>query len=349
MKEIKADVIKTVLGDASRQRSSLKGLVIFGISGALYAISMAGVSVSHTTAFMTAWAVLAGGCIGLLFIIGHDACHGALTPNRKLNSLIGRLAFLPSLTPFLAWELGHNRLHHGWTNFRGKDYVWRPYSKEEFDTLSIYRRLLERVYRSIPGVCLYGIIEIWWKHMIWPRRSDLQKMDRKLFELDRVLVIGFLIFEIIVLYVGNRLTSNETSSLLLLTEGIVIPIVVWNWMFGFLIFLHHTHPSVQWYDKEEEWSFFRGQVEGTVHIVFPSLIGLILHNIMEHTAHHIDPRIPLYNLRSSQLKLEDSFVGIAIVQKWSLHHFIDTLARCQLYDYTNKCWLSFRGSASTPI
>ena len=38
--------------------------------------------------------------IARLFVIGHDACHGSYTPNKILNKWIGRIAFLPSLTPY---------------------------------------------------------------------------------------------------------------------------------------------------------------------------------------------------------------------------------------------------------
>src|SRR6202167_1238102 len=54
--------------------------------------------------------------IARLFVIGHDACHGSYTPNKTLNKWIGRIAFLPSLTPYSLWEIGHNLAHHGFTN-----------------------------------------------------------------------------------------------------------------------------------------------------------------------------------------------------------------------------------------
>ena len=59
--------------------------------------------------------------IARLFVIGHDACHGSYTPNKTLNKWIGRIAFLPSLTPFSLWEIGHNLAHHGFTNLKGRD------------------------------------------------------------------------------------------------------------------------------------------------------------------------------------------------------------------------------------
>ena len=68
--------------------------------------------------------------IARLFVIGHDACHGSYTPNKTLNKWIGRIAFLPSLTPYSLWEIGHNLAHHGFTNLKGRDYVWTPFSPQ---------------------------------------------------------------------------------------------------------------------------------------------------------------------------------------------------------------------------
>src|SRR4051812_9483453 len=45
--------------------------------------------------------------IARLFVIGHDACHGSYTKYDWLNKVVGRIAFLPSLTPFSLWDVGH--------------------------------------------------------------------------------------------------------------------------------------------------------------------------------------------------------------------------------------------------
>src|SRR5579862_6989166 len=56
--------------------------------------------------------VLAGLAIPSLFVIGHDAAHGAFTPRRRVNGLIGRIALLPALHNFSLWQVQHNKLHH---------------------------------------------------------------------------------------------------------------------------------------------------------------------------------------------------------------------------------------------
>ena len=98
---------------------------------------MLGVSIASLL-FVEAWwvkvfaSLVAALWIARLFVIGHDACHGSYTPNKTLNKWIGRIAFLPSLTPYSLWEIGHNLAHHGFTNLKGRDYVWTPYSPSEF-------------------------------------------------------------------------------------------------------------------------------------------------------------------------------------------------------------------------
>src|SRR5689334_12532871 len=70
--------------------------------------------------------ILSGLMIGVIFTVGHDASHQALTPYRWLNALIARLAFIPSAHAATLWDVGHNRIHHRFTNLLGADYVWEP-------------------------------------------------------------------------------------------------------------------------------------------------------------------------------------------------------------------------------
>src|SRR5487761_2336193 len=121
-------------------------------------------AIAATVLLTPVWAkigvgLVAGFIIGRLFILGHDACHQSFTPHRGLNRILGRIAFLPSLTPYSLWDIGHNVVHHGQTNLKGFDFVWAPFSVEEFKTLSPARRLLERIYRSGWAPGLYYFIE----------------------------------------------------------------------------------------------------------------------------------------------------------------------------------------------
>ncbi|RYY52074.1 MAG: fatty acid desaturase, partial [Comamonadaceae bacterium] len=132
----------------------------------------------------------AGFMTGRLFVIGHDACHQSLTPHRRLNQWLGRIAFLPSLTPYSLWEVGHNVVHHGYTNLKGFDFVWAPLTAAEYAALSPRERMMERIYRSGWAPGLYYMVEIWWKKMFFPSRRQMPTR-RRIFVLDNLLVTAF--------------------------------------------------------------------------------------------------------------------------------------------------------------
>jgi acyl-lipid omega-6 desaturase (Delta-12 desaturase) len=104
-------------------RTTALAIVLLVVDYVMWAALLAG-----TILFDAWWAKLlcgmtAGFVIGRLFILGHDACHQSLTPHRELNKWLGRIAFLPSITPYSLWDIGHNVVHHGYTNLKGFDFV----------------------------------------------------------------------------------------------------------------------------------------------------------------------------------------------------------------------------------
>ncbi len=332
---------KAVLPETARKRSLVKGVSLFALSAGLYAASFTALLLPLHPVLRLICSVINGGMVALLFIVGHDACHGSLTPMSWLNKTLGRVAFLPSWHPFICWDLGHNRLHHSWTNLRGRDYVWAPLSREEYEALPAWRRALERLYRTLPGVGVYYVWEIWVKHMIFPRASDMKRLSKKVLHGDRLLVGLFIIAQVLAaVFSARQFGLSPWISLLL---AVVIPQALWNTLMGFVILLHHTHPRVRWFDDPEEWSFYAGQVGGTVHILFPWPAGPLLHHIMEHTAHHIDPRVPLYNLPAAQKAVENAYPEDVIRSPFSLKNLRMVLGACQLYDYRQHHWLTFDG------
>lgn len=328
----------------SLRPSTLLGVFLFLVFSVLFAATFIGCLLHIPWLVRVFFSLTNALCIAILFILGHDACHDSLTSSTRLNRLLGRIAFLPSWHPFTSWEFGHNRLHHGWTNLRGKDYVWVPMSKEEFDQLPPGRRLLERFYRSFFGIGFYYLIQIWLRHMVFPSTSDRKKLPKTINSLDRATVILFAIAQVVFACAVSWAAPSSILGNLIL--AILIPQLLWTWLMGFIIFVQHTHPQVHWYDDPAEWTFYAGQVQGTVHVEFPWPIGPLLHNILEHTAHHIDPRIPLYKLPLAQDSIEQAYAKDVIKYRFSFSSFFGILSQCQLYDYSQHLWLTFEG---TPI
>lgn len=329
-------------------RRTLLALGLLATDLLLYAALLTG-----TVWLEAAWARLLCGLalgfmIGRLFIIGHDACHQSFTPHRRLNRWLGRLAFLPSLTPYSLWEVGHNVVHHGYTNLKGVDFVWAPLTRAEFLALSPARRWLERLYRSGWGPALYYLIEMWWLRMFFPSRARMATRRRE-FWLDSLLALAAG-----VAWVGGLAgvaLALDRPVLPMLGYGFVVPFLFWNAMIGFVVYVHHTHTAVQWHDDKTAWASAAPFVSTTVHLVFPWRIGALMHHIMEHTAHHVDMSIPLYRLPGAQQLLEQTLPGRIVVQRFSWRWYFETARRCKLYDFEQACWTDFNGqrTGSAPI
>jgi len=321
-------------------RVTVRALGLLALDYALLAAALAG-----TVLLAAVWAKLlcglaAGFVIGRLFIIGHDACHQSLTPHRALNRWLGRIAFLPSITPYSLWDAGHNVVHHGFTNLKGVDFVWAPATPAEFAAMTPLQRLTDRIYRSGWAPGLYYLVEIWWKKMFFPNRREMPTR-RASFLWDNLLVTAWAL-----LWVGSLVAAalaTDQSVALVLLAGLVVPYLFWCSMIGFVVYVHHTHVRVSWHDDRATWQKAQPFVSTTVHLTFPLRIGGLMHHIMEHTAHHVDMSIPLYRLQQAQARLEELLPGRIIVQPFSWRWYFDTARACKLYDFGRRCWTDYAG------
>jgi omega-6 fatty acid desaturase (delta-12 desaturase) len=125
--------------------------------------------------------------------------------------------------------------------------------------------------------------------------------------------------------------------------GFVLPFLVWNACVGFVLYVHHTHTEIDWYQDKAAWAASQAFVSTTVHLTFRSAMGSALHHIMEHTAHHVDMSVPLYRLKQAQKLLEARLPGHIVVQAFSWRWYVDTARRCKLYDFERRCWTDFAG------
>jgi omega-6 fatty acid desaturase (delta-12 desaturase) len=341
--KLSADELRSIIPAAAYEKSDSKAVAIFLCAFLLYWCFFVFAFWSALFPVRIVSALFAGLLIGILFIIGHDACHRILASTKWLNRLIGELCFFPSLVPYSAWEFAHNRLHHGWTNVRDVDYAWCPRSLEEYRQMSPVRQSVERFYRAPIGFGWNYFFEIWWKHLALPRKSELSQIRTVALTTERLAIILF--FSSQVAIVAAFRTSE--SILVSLFLALFIPHLVWNWLMGFVIYLQHTHPNTHWFATPDERPYLERQILNTVHVIFPRPIGLVLHNMMEHTVHHVDQRIPLYRLRLAQDAICHKYEPYIIHLKFTRSAFMEVVKTCQLYDYQNHQWITFDGHPVT--
>ncbi len=337
------------LPEELRRKSLWRGILLFLGPAAGYVLCMMGACLLPTFLGRTVAFCLAPVMIGALFVIGHDAAHNSLTPYSRLNRLLGRLALLPAWHPYTSWVYAHNTLHHGGTNLRGKHPDFTPLTPAEFDGLPRWRQLLEKLYRSPVGPGMSYLIEFYFGYILFPNRQRRPPSKRE-FEWDRLLVAVFFVVQILGMYFMARQRSDLfLPALPYACFDVVLAWLLWLQFMGFVSFIQHTHPRLAWYDDAKEWSFYHVQLKSTTHVVFQFPIERMLNNIMDHTAHHIDPSIPLYHLPRSQRLLEETCEEDVAVVPWSLGQYLELCRVCKLYDFERHCWTDFEGNATSEL
>ncbi len=337
--------IRSQIDEESRIKAILPGLATIVVPLIIWIATFIGII------FLPWWAkiilgVVNGLTIAVMFLSGHDAAHGSLFPKRWMNRLAGSMSLLPALHPYSAWVHTHNGLHHGFTNIKEKDPGFPPLNHEEYKKLSFLGRLSYRVGRTWYGMAWLYFKDMWIKWEFFPDVKRAPK-NPKAFLRDRIKVTLFALS-----WIGGLAWASvetEQNLWLLLGCGFFLPQFVWNWFIGFIIFQQHTHPRVAWYSELDSPSpvFFQLQLHATPHIIFPFIARFIMRNIMEHTAHHVDPSVPLYCLSEAQKALEHSYRREIVRILWSPLSFLKVLRTCKIYDYASHRWLDYDGNPMT--
>jgi acyl-lipid omega-6 desaturase (Delta-12 desaturase) len=337
--------VRGQIAEERRVRALIPGWASFLLAMAAWLGLLAGIVVAPWWAKILL-GIASGITIGILFINGHDACHGILLPKRWMNRLTGRLCLLPALHPYTAWTHNHNGLHHAFTNLKEKDPGFPPLDLPEYRALSWLGRLHYRCCRTWWGLGLLYLTEMWWKWEVMPSAERAPRNPRA-YRLDRLLVAVFA-----VAWIGGLIAAGylfDENPIVLVATGFVLPQFVWNWLIGFIILQQHTHPKVAWYSELDfpAPSYYMMQIEATPHLTFPAPFRFLMRNVMEHTAHHADPSVPLYRLAEAQKELEREYRRDIVRVIWTPGLFLRTLRVCRLYDYAGHRWIDYDGTPLT--
>ena len=319
-----------------------KGLAYFGRDLVMYGLIIAGlIIVDNPFAVIALW-VLSAMVVSGLFIVAHDAAHGALFSSKRLNRVIGTIAMLPSWHVYEGWTLGHNRIHHGYTVREGFDFVWHPYTPEQFAAMSTLGRLRHRFEWSWFGAGAYYLREVWWHKMIvGAPPARWAKTIRR----DRIIVWSFVAVASLALgALGWASYGGVVGILWMILKVLVIPFLGFNFVIASFVHLHHIQPNIRWW-KRREWTKWHGQMEGTTVLRARFGLNFFFHWIMVHVPHHVDMRIPMYNLELATDAMKEAFPGTIHDEPLRFMDFVRNTRMCRLYDFDEGRWYTYREAA----
>jgi acyl-lipid omega-6 desaturase (Delta-12 desaturase) len=325
-------------------RHLFRPIALLAVELALYAVMVVAAVVSTSLLAKLGFSYLAGVLTATLAIIGHDSAHRGGTKHSWLNRLIGTLGFLPALHPLSRWAHHHNQVHHRYTAQIGVDNAYSPMTVDAYKAASPMRRMYYRFQRSVWGQPGFYLIDIWLPKIILPGANERRGFHARDYW-DLGLVYVWLVFLLAGLTwlsgVYGGTTGLGASFLNAALFGLAIPFLVWNLFISFVTVIQHTGPEVKWSMPTGRPSTAEQKMRGTVRIRFPEPIDLLFHRLMQHTAHHLNPIIPLYSLKAAQHTLEEGHGGDVISVRWTPAYHMRIVRECKLYDPKTDGWCDF--------
>ncbi len=226
----------------------------------------------------------AAGLLVRIFILFHDCCHGSFFASQRANRILGYISGILTFTPYENWRRSH-AMHHatvGDLDRRGVGDVW-TLTVEQYSAASRWKRLAYRLFRNPfvlfgvgPGVLL-GLLNR------FPHKGA-KKQEHYSVILTNLAILA--IVGVASLTIGLRTYFLIQLSIIL----IVGTVGVW------LFYVQHQFEGVYW-ARHGDWDPMRASLEGSSFYKLPKVLQWFTGNIGLHHVHHVQPRIPNYNLQ----------------------------------------------------
>ena len=219
-----------------------------------------------------------------LFNILHDCAHLSFVPSRSGNLAIGRGIGLLTLTPFGFWRRAHMQ-HHGRSgnlDRRGVQDV-DTLTVREFRSLSRWRQRSYRAYRNPLVLLLFGGPYLF---LVQYRLPIGVRADRQAWLSTQGTNLALL-------GAGTVVGSTVGLADFLRVHGPIF--LVSTWIGVWLYYVQHQFENTYW-AKAASWKRERAALSGSSYLELPSWLRWMTGNSNIHNLHHLDPRIPSYNL-----------------------------------------------------
>ena len=238
-----------------------------------------------STAFTLLLAVPTAGFLVRVFIIQHDCGHHSFFRRRRANDILGVICGVLTLTPYHMWRRTHSRHHttSGNLDHRGQGDVLTLTVNEYVDR-SRWGRWQYRVYRNPLVMFTFGASYLF---MIRQRFTfgipRTWRRERASVHFTNLCLLSILIVA--------QTTIGLPMFVLLWLPVAFLGAAAGCWLF----FVQHQFEHTYWQPRES-WDYSDAALEGSSFYRLPWILQWITGSIGYHHIHHLNSRIPNYNL-----------------------------------------------------
>jgi omega-6 fatty acid desaturase (delta-12 desaturase) len=218
------------------------------------------------------------------YIVFHDCAHASFLHTRLGNVWLGRILGVVVLTPYARWRHDH-AVHHNTAGDLDKRGVGDVplLTVEEFTARSPRAQREYRLFRN--PLVMFGVGPII-AMIIGPRlisRSAPVRMRRSVLGTDAVLLV---IFGLLGWWLG------PVTLALVWAPAALIAGAAGVWLF----YVQHNFEGAYW-QRTDGWGYADAALQGSSFLKLPRVLQFATGNIGFHHVHHLNVRIPNYNLQ----------------------------------------------------
>jgi omega-6 fatty acid desaturase (delta-12 desaturase) len=249
-----------------------------------------GISVGFSPWLTLAFAPLTAGFLVRTFVIMHDCAHGSFTPSRRANEIIGVVTGIITLTPFAQWRRSH-AIHHATSG----DLDRRGYGDIDTITVAEYRALTPagrfryRLYRNGVVLFLLGPLYFLLKQR-WQLAGDATAVKVSVHATNLALLA---------LFGGLAWAFGAATVALVFFPAMYLATMAGIWLF----YVQHQFEDAYW-EPHGAWSYETAALHGSSYYRLPRVLEWFTASIGRHHVHHLDPKIPNYQLRRCHESVE---------------------------------------------
>ena len=269
-------------------------------------------------------AVPAAAFLVRVFMVFHDCSHGSFFRSRRANRFVGYVAGLLTLTPFEKWQQSHAEHHAtvGDLDRRGEGDVW-TLTVAEYLAAPRWKRLFYRVFRNPFIMFGIGPAFLFMLGNRWPS-SDASRRERFSVHFTNAGIVAV---------TGDRLSDDRRTVLLVAQlPTLLLAATVGVWLF----YVQHQYEDVYW-ARRPDWDPMKAALEGSLYYKLPRVLQWFTANIGLHHIHHVQPRVPFYDLLECQATIPAFQSVPPLTLRRSLHSL-----RLRLVDEAGRRMVTWR-------
>lgn len=230
--------------------------------------------------------VLAAGFLLRTYIVFHDCSHGSYLPSKRANIWLGSVLGVIVYAPFANWRHNH-AVHHATAadlDRRGQGDV-PTLTVTEYHSRAWRARLGYRLFRN--PVVMFGLGPLF-AMILGPRivPKDARPRIRRSVHLTNIALGVIVGTGCWLLGWRDFLLIQGPPALLAGAAGI--------WLF----YVQHQFEDTFW-ERGTDWTYADAALRGSSYLKLPAVLQYFTGNIGLHHVHHLNARIPNYNLQAA--------------------------------------------------